>query len=165
MWVVLVSAILSTGVEASAGLQVYDAKSQFLGQLMDIHPNGDMGLKNTVVKLFVVKLGRSLVIDTVTGRPMASNAAVWFASRRCAGAAYVDSILYYSIAPYGRGFVTGADHKPAQVGVQSLVRLDRSGSLMCETLALPLSIQAVPAEKLESLPFQVPVELPLGFFE
>jgi hypothetical protein len=164
MLVLFVAATCLVSPEAHSS-QVFDAKSQFLGELMDIHPNGDRGFPNAIVKLFVLKMGRSVMIDSVTGTPTAANAALWFTAIGCAGTPYVDSSLFYTVAPLGRIFVTASDKAPGKIIALSVERALGGGLQRCETLSVPLPLAAVPAERLFQLPFQAPVALPLVFVE
>lgn len=156
-------ALVLSAAEVQAGAEIYDAKGQYLGDLMDIHSTKAMSGMAAEVKIFVPKLARYVMIDESSGRLESPFATLWYPSRNCRGSAFVDSSLFHAVGRLGGSFITGLDAAPTKMTVWSYAVTGKLGGVVCKPTLEPTVLVLVPAVKLDSLPFQLPVALPLLF--
>lgn len=149
--------------DAGASIYVSDKGGQTLGQLLDIHDNGNRNAKGTVVKLFVPEISRYVTIDTVTGEAGSQDVTLWYMSPGCGTRPFVDETLFYSVVQFQSGFVTGMETAPTEMRPRSKFSIGANGRGICTNLRTLELIDVVPAQQMTDLPFKTPVLLPLGF--
>jgi len=147
----------------SAGIKVYDADGQYLGLLDDSASH-----LGAWVRVFVPSLSLSgfISIDKQTGETPASVINhLMFQSEDCTGTPYIRPGSTYDIMRFGEKYYTGTRIAPIELVVRSTLESEESYRPGCNKRFYPNPVMVVPAEEVpaDSLPFTLPVTLPLEF--
>jgi hypothetical protein len=149
------SDVVAPQTEAAPGPQVYDASGQFLGVL----PSDFYGS----LSIYIPTLSRFFSISSDDGDVDPLNPAVYlyFDGENCTGNGYVDTSLRYQVMKVGTIYIRADDATADCMAIKSLSGPSWDGGRQCRTYT-GSCVHALPYKEV-SLPFTMPVALPLNF--
>jgi hypothetical protein len=150
-FLLFVCIFFSIPANARADIKVYDANGQFLGILLDQHPD--------YLNVFIPSLLRNVPIDIGSG-VIAEHGALLFETSNCTGSSYVGLTYQYSVFVLEGRYFTGEESISPILKSITSHRAEGGGVPAC--YPDNSSVLVVPAKEI-MLPFNAPVALPMRF--